>query len=89
VTDDVVKLFLDEEAAGYPAGWSQWYKPDLFQGVDIDLGGPQYTLQDADFLRAVRENKPVESDIKNAFYVQKLVDAIYASAENRGAPVNP
>jgi predicted dehydrogenase len=87
VSDDCVKLFLDAEAADFPQGWTNLRNPDLFQGVEIDLGGPQYTRQDADFLSAVRKGSKVESDLKNAYYVQRIVDSIYASAEKRGEPV--
>lgn len=88
VTDDFVKLYLDKASGGFPAGWTQFYKPDLFEGVEIDLGGPQYTRQDADFVRAVREKSDVESNVRNAYNVQRIVDAIYASASRHGEPIS-
>jgi predicted dehydrogenase len=87
VTDDFVKLFLDQKVDGYASGWTNFSKPDLFQGVEIDLGGPQYTRQDADFVAAVERRTKVASDIKNAYETQKIVDAIYQSAAKHGAPV--
>lgn len=87
VNDDAVKLFLDSPAGAYGAGWTSWLRPDLFKGVPIDLGGPQYTRQDIDFLAAVRANRKVGSDVQNAYQVQRIVDGIYASAEKRGEPV--
>lgn len=87
VTDDLVKLFLDKQAGGYAQGWTNFSKPDLFQGVAIDLGGPQYTRQDADFIAAVKNRRKVASDVKNAYEVQKIVDAIYLSASKHGEPV--
>lgn len=87
VTDDTVKLFLDQKAAGYAPGWTHFSKPDLFRGVEIDLGGPQYTRQDADFVAAVERKTKVASDVKNAYETQKIVDAIYRSAEKHGEPM--
>ncbi|NUM73068.1 Gfo/Idh/MocA family oxidoreductase [candidate division KSB1 bacterium] len=87
VCDDYVKLFLDKPAAGFSAGWTNFMKPDLFEGVAIDLGGPQYTRQDADFINAVKHGNLIESDVKNAHEVQKIVDAVYSSAAKHGEPM--
>jgi len=87
VTDDDVRLFLDTPAGDYPAGWTVLTQPDLFEGVDIDLGGPQYSRQDKAFVDAVQKGQPLQSDVRNAYVVQRLVDAIYASAEKQGMPV--
>jgi predicted dehydrogenase len=87
VCDDYVKLYLDKPAAGFNAGWTSFMKPDLFEGVEIDLGGPQYTRQDIAFINAVKRGKSLESDVKNAHEVQKVVDAIYSSAAKHGEAV--
>ncbi|MDZ7291271.1 MAG: Gfo/Idh/MocA family oxidoreductase [candidate division KSB1 bacterium] len=88
VTDDFVKLYLEKRTDGYAAGWTNFYKPDLFEGVAIDVGGPQYTRQDVSFIEAVRNRTKVQSDIANAYAVQKIVDAIYLSASKHGEPVH-
>lgn len=87
VSDDEVKVFLDRPANGMPPGWTHYSKPDLFEGVEIDLGGPQYTRQDIAFINAVKAGSRVDNDVQNAYEVQKIVDAVYASAEKHGAPV--
>lgn len=87
VSDDFVKLFLDNKSNEFESGWTNLFKPDLFQGVEIDVGGPQYTRQDIDFISAVRAYGEVESDVKNAYEVQKIVDAIYTSAAKHGEPI--
>ncbi|MBI5711347.1 MAG: Gfo/Idh/MocA family oxidoreductase [Candidatus Eisenbacteria bacterium] len=89
VNDDAVKLYLDDAAGGFAAGWTQWKKPDLFEGVTIDIGGPQYTKQDEDFVRAVTRRGGVDSDVESAWKVQRLVDAIYRSAERGGEGESP
>ena len=50
----------------------------------IDIGGPQYTRQDQDFVNAIIENRTVESDALSGYNVQKIVDAIYISSDNQG-----
>ncbi|MEM7165318.1 MAG: Gfo/Idh/MocA family oxidoreductase [Planctomycetota bacterium] len=87
LTDDDVRLFLEEPSAEHPAGWNIWRKPDLFQGVPLDVGGPEYTLQDAGFLDAVAQQGTVASNVESAYQVQRTIDAIYESAANGGSRV--
>ena len=87
VTDDTVRLFLDRERNGYPAGWSTWRKPDLYRPVPIDVGGPQYTHQDAEFINAVAEGRMVECDVRSAYHVQQVIDAVYESSAAGGRRV--
>jgi predicted dehydrogenase len=89
VDDDSVRLFLVEPRAGLPAGWSSWRKPDLYRGVTIDIGGPQYTSQLEEFLAAIRDGQPVSSDVVSALTTQAVIDAVYRSAQTNGAPVRP
>jgi predicted dehydrogenase len=84
VNDDTIKLFLTKSEGGYREGWTILRKPEIETGVAIDIGGPQYTRQDQDFVDGVAENRPVDSDVINAYRVQKIVDAIYISGENQG-----
>ena len=87
VSDDEVKFFLDKPANGTAAGWTHFARPDLFEGVEIDLGGPQYTRQDVQFIEAVKSGGQVSNDVRSAYEVQKIVDAVYMSADKHGAPV--
>ncbi len=87
ITDDAVKVFLDDASGDFPRGWSVWRKPDLFRGVEVDIGGPEYTRQDTEFLAAVANGEKVECDILNALRVQLVIDAIYESAASKGKQV--
>ena len=87
VSDDAVNLYLDSTSNGHNIGWTKYLKPDLFEGVEFDVGGPQYTKQDRAFLNAIQTGENVESDVQNAYEIQKIVDAIYYSAERQGQPV--
>jgi predicted dehydrogenase len=87
VNDDMVNLYLEKENLGYSGGWTTYRKPDLFNGVEIDVGGGQYTRQDRIFIDAVRKGEPVECDVLGAYRVQEVTDAIYESARNAGRRV--
>lgn len=88
VNEDEVKVFLDAAAAGLPAGWTRWQKPDLYEGVEIDMGIAGFTRQDDAFLSAAAEGSSVESDAESAFHAQQIMDAIYDSAAKNGEPVH-
>jgi predicted dehydrogenase len=83
VTDDDVRLFLDDANGGYGAGWRIWKKPELFEGVALDVGGPEYTRQDEQFLKAAATRGLVECDVESAQRVQLVIEAVYESAASR------
>jgi len=87
VSDDEVKLFLDRPRDDLAAGWTLWRKPDLYRGVALDVGNPEYTRQDAEFLSAVATGGTIECDVLSAYRVQQVIDAIYGSAERGGSRV--
>jgi predicted dehydrogenase len=84
VNDDTIKLYLNSSAKDYNKGWNILRRPELETGVAIDIGGPQFTRQDQHFVDAVENEFFVESDVYNAYKVQKIVDAVYASGTNQG-----
>jgi predicted dehydrogenase len=88
VSDDDVRLFLDGPRADIPSGWSNWRKPDLYRSAPLDIGGTQYTFQMMDFLQAVSERADVESNVASGIRTQRVLDAIYESARQRGASVS-
>jgi len=85
ITDDEVELFLESPTESFAGGWTVLKKPDLFQGVTLDIGGPEYTRQDEEFLTAVRVSGHVECDVQSALNVQRVVEAIYESSAARRA----
>lgn len=80
VNDDYVKTYLDKESS-----WTTYFKQDLYRGVDFDLGGPEYTLEDEYLLECIRNRRKAESDVFDGFKVQKVVEAIYRSASEKHA----
>ena len=88
VNDDEVRLYLDSPTLGYSGGWTNWRKPDLYQPVPLDIGGTQYTLQMLEFLNAVTNHTDVQSNVASGLKTQKIIDAIYESSRNGGAPIS-
>lgn len=80
VSDDYVKVYTDQEAK-----WNTYYKQDLYDGVDFDLGGPEYTREDKHMIKSVKERRDSGLDVFDAFKVQKVVDGIYKSASIKSA----
>jgi predicted dehydrogenase len=87
VSDDEVRLYLDQPTSRCSAGWTTWRAPELYEPVELDIGGPQYTRQMLDFIAAVRSRTSVQSDIPSALKVQEVIDAVYQSARECGAVV--
>jgi predicted dehydrogenase len=87
VDDDTVRLFLRKASGGYGEGWTSLSKPELSSGEAFDIGGPFYTKQDEAFLRAVRGQGEIESDVRSAWSVQHVIDGLYKSADENGATV--
>ena len=44
----------------------------------------QYTRQNDDYIESILRNKQVESDVFNAYKIQKIVDTIYLSGNKKG-----
>jgi predicted dehydrogenase len=86
VTDDNVALFLEKEAYGMRAGWTVLNAAELYRGVEVDIGGPQYTREAKAFLGALRFGETAEPDVAQALHVQRIVDAAYASSLHNNSP---
>jgi predicted dehydrogenase len=76
VTDHNVRLTSSE---GRPL--CTYNAPELYTGYFYDIAGPCYSLQMEAFAAAVRTRKP-SGNIEVALYDQRLVDAIYRSAQS-------
>jgi predicted dehydrogenase len=88
-SDDEVSLYLEEPRDEFAAGWTNFQRPDLFQGVEFDLAGSSYTRQASEFLQVINKTEKLKeqtigSDIQSAYRVQCIMDAIYESSKVRG-----
>ena len=89
VDDDSTSLFIDKKMNGIAEGRTVWRKPDIFNGVAFDIGGPQYSVQMEAFIKAANGERSVESDVNSAYNVQLVLEAMYRSAAKNGEPVRP
>lgn len=80
VTDDYVKVFLDETEK-----WSTLYKQDLDKGIFFDLGGPEYSQEDLHMINSLQTKKQTDVDASNGLRVQQFVEGIYRSAERKSS----
>ncbi len=78
VTEEYVKYYSDDTAR-----WTTLFKQDLYAGVEFDLGGPEYTLEDKHIIECVQNNKSADVSVFEGYIVQRVIDAIYRSAEER------
>jgi len=83
VTEDYVRYTLDSDER-----WRVLYKQDLYTGVPVCVGGAEYTREDAEFIRCVRDGTSPELDVAYGYKVQCVTDAMYESARTgRTLPV--
>ncbi|MFC2028126.1 hypothetical protein ACFLU3_05515, partial [Chloroflexota bacterium] len=74
-TADYVKIFSTRTSQ-----WQTFYTQDLYHGVEIDVGGAEYTREDKHMVHCVMNKQNTGIDIMYALKVQKITDAIYESA---------
>ena len=77
--------FHHRKLKGHQTCYSPW---QVLWGVQLDIGGYHYALQDEAFIDAVKNQDYIENDVKNSLVVHKILDAIYESAENDGLPID-
>lgn len=86
VDDDSLRVYTERTDAEVGTGWHTFTNPELDTGCTFDIGGPQYTAQAEDFVSAIRGGTLVGSSLGEAQYVQGVIDTIYESARQGGAP---
>jgi predicted dehydrogenase len=78
-TEKYVTIYAEQTSDFIKKGWSTFYKQNLTQNVPIDLGGPDYTLEDLHFVTCIRDNKETRCDFREATKTNLLIDGIYQS----------
>jgi predicted dehydrogenase len=73
VTDDYLRTTLDGQAATL-------YKQQLLAPVPIDVGGPEYTVEDQSFIASLRQRRATEIPVAEGYRTQVAVDRLYESA---------
>ena len=81
VTEKYVNIYSEKEIDLIKKGWNTYYKQSLTEEVPVDLGGPEYTLEDLHFLNCIFENKNTICDFKESAKTNFVIDKIYSSIE--------
>ena len=58
------------------------YRQELSSGVPIDVGGPEYTREDIDFINCIKDSKQSMIDVFSAMKTQCVIDSIYRAAKS-------
>lgn len=87
VSNDGLELELETAHGLWPAGHSRVREADLPQPARFDVSGESYYLQDAAFLHWVTGGTAPPNTVATALVVQRMIDAVYRSARENGAPV--
>lgn len=64
-----------------------YHKQSLYQGVPVDIGGAEYTREDLDFIRCVKDHQKPMLNVLDVSKTQSVVDAIYQSAKIKSTQV--
>jgi predicted dehydrogenase len=87
VSDDAIQLFLDKAVGKWPVGKTSLNANDLFSPVPVDIGTPKFTIQNQYFLKSLISGEKLQPDVRQAYHVQKVIDAGYKSSLENGSPV--
>lgn len=77
------KLLVNEDMVSVDAGFTKkTYRHEIDMPVQIDVGGPEYTREDVEFVRCVAAGKKPSPGAASAARVQAAVDALYRSSKS-------
>ena len=81
VTEKYINFYSEKDVGSIKKGWNTYYKQDLTKNVPVDLGGPEYTLEDLHFLNCILEDKKTVCNFREAAKTNFVIDKIYSSIE--------
>lgn len=81
-TEKYIKIFSEEDSPSVKKGETYYYKQYLTKEVPINLGGPEYTLEDLHFINCINDNKKTLCDFHEAAKTNFVIDKIYKSIKD-------
>jgi predicted dehydrogenase len=79
VTEKYIEIYSEADDGSLKKGWSTFHLQNLTAGVPIDLGGPEYTAEDAQLLNSIEDGGAPSCSFKEAAKANFVMDAIYHS----------
>jgi len=90
VTEKYINIFSEIENKSMKKGWNTFYKQNLTKEIPINLGGPEYTLEDMHFTNCIIQDEKPILDFSEAAKTNLVIDKIYSSIKNeRIEKINP
>jgi predicted dehydrogenase len=81
-TEKYIEIWSEVEDDLLKKGWNIFYKQDLIKDVPINIGGPEYTLEDLHLVTCIREDRETSCNFQEAAKANFVIDAIYSSIMN-------
>jgi predicted dehydrogenase len=78
-TEKYIELYSEADNPPIQQGWRTFHLQDLTAGVPIDLGGPEYTAEDAQLLECIRDDAEPLCNFNEAAKTNFAIDAVYSS----------
>ncbi len=82
VNEDFVKIDFKKEQ-NIEKKSSIFYKQNLYKGIEIDIGGSEYTNEDIDFVNSIKNNIQSNLNVIHSTMVQSVIDSIYKSSKTK------
>ena len=83
LTNDYIKLYLFRAAKEFPKEWTTIHKIDFAPSSKFELGGEGFYEEDLDFINCCLQRKTPLVTWREGLEVQRIVEAIYRSADNK------
>jgi len=79
VTEKYIQIYSEVDNDVLQRGWRTLHLQNLTTGVPIDLGGPEYTVEDAELLACIGTGEEPLCNFREAAKTNFVIDAIYDS----------
>jgi len=83
ITNDFIKLFLNEKTPDFPKGWTTLHKIDIGSQSHFELGGEGFADEDMHFFRSCIDRTNPKVTWKEGLEVQRIIEAVYMSNEKK------
>jgi len=79
VTEKYVEIWSKSDSDNLKKGLNVFYKQDLAKNVQLNIAGPEYTLEDQHFLHSINNGNDTKCSFEEAAKANFVIDAIYSS----------
>ncbi|MFA0832418.1 MAG: Gfo/Idh/MocA family protein [Methanobacterium formicicum] len=79
VTEKYVEIYSEIADNVLKQGWNTFYKQDISEPIPLNIGGPEYTREDLDFLKCIKNDKESICNFREASKTNFVIDSVYKS----------